>query len=57
MVYIYLQYPVYSLISSGTVTKYLKVTDYTLLFFIRMIILVLFSAIAYKYFEIPLWKN
>ena len=49
-----LQFAVFSLISSETVNKYLKITDYTAVFFIRLIILIALSAIAYKYLEMPL---
>lgn len=49
-----LQFAVFSLISSVTVTKYLKITDYTLIFFFRLIFLIILSAFAYKYFETPL---
>lgn len=51
-----LQYPVFSLISTYSVNKYFSIGDVTILFFIRFIILIALSAVAYVYIEKPI-KN
>lgn len=49
-----LQFPVFSIISAYSITKYLHVTDVTLAFFIRLILLIIFAAISYLYIEKPI---
>lgn len=49
-----LQYPVYSIFSAYSLNKYFHLTDPTLVFFIRLIILIIASSLAYIYVEKPL---
>lgn len=49
-----LQHPVYSLFSAYSVNKYLHITDPTAVFFIRFIILIITSSLAYVYVERPI---
>lgn len=49
-----LQYPVFSLISSYSLNKYFNISDVTLVFFIRLLILIVLSAVAYVYIEKPI---
>jgi peptidoglycan/LPS O-acetylase OafA/YrhL len=51
-----LQRPVWKLISTHALEKYIgldKVADFTLMFFIRFLILILISTLSYLYFETP----
>jgi len=51
-----LQRPVWKLISTHALEKYIgldKVADFTLMFFIRFLILILISSLSYVYFETP----
>jgi len=52
-----LQYPIYSLISAYSVNKYLHISDVTAVFFIRLAILIVFSAFAYIYIEKPMQEK
>lgn len=49
-----LQFPIYSLFSAYSVNKYLHVNDPTIVFFLRLIILIIVSSLAYVYIEKPL---
>ncbi|MCD9575275.1 acyltransferase family protein [Flavobacterium soyae] len=49
-----LQYPVYSMFSAYSVNKYFHITDPTLVFFIRLVILIIASSLAYIYVEKPI---
>jgi len=49
-----LQHPVYSLISSYTVNKYFQINDVTIVFFIRLVVLLVVSSVTYIYIEKPI---
>lgn len=49
-----LQHPIYSLISAYSVNKYLNLTNPTIIFFLRLVILIAVSSVAYIYIEKPL---
>lgn len=49
-----LQFPVYSIISSYSLNKYFHIQDATIVFFIRLVILIFISAISYIYIEKPI---
>ncbi len=49
-----LQHPIYSLFSAYSVNKYFHLTDVTVVFFIRLIILIAVSSISYLYIEKPI---
>ncbi|UUF14856.1 MULTISPECIES: acyltransferase family protein [Flavobacterium] len=49
-----LQFPVYSLISAYSVNKHLHISDSTVVFFLRLFILIILSSLAYIYVEKPL---
>lgn len=49
-----LQHPVYALISAYSVNKYLHISDPTIVFFLRLFILIVFSSVAYIYLEKPI---
>ncbi|MEO8534391.1 MAG: acyltransferase, partial [Flavobacterium sp.] len=52
-----LQHPVYSLISAYSVNKYLHLNDPTIVFFIRLLILIVFSAVVYICIEKPILEK
>ncbi|QSB27990.1 acyltransferase [Flavobacterium sp. CLA17] len=52
-----LQHPVYSLISAYSVNKYLHLNDPTIVFFIRLLILIVFSAVVYICMEKPILEK
>ncbi|WDF59091.1 acyltransferase [Flavobacterium sp. KACC 22758] len=49
-----LQFPVYSLISAFSINKYLHLNDPTIVFFLRLVILIILSSFTYIYIEKPL---
>lgn len=49
-----LQFPIYSLFSAYSINKYFHLTDPTIVFFLRLIILVVVSALSYVYIEKPI---
>ncbi|WP_082603507.1 acyltransferase family protein [Flavobacterium sp. Root901] len=49
-----LQFPVYSLVSAYSVNKYLHLSEPTLVFFLRLIILIIISSLSYVYIEKPI---
>jgi peptidoglycan/LPS O-acetylase OafA/YrhL len=49
-----LQKPVYTWVSG--IMKYLNIDSATFIFYMSLIVLILFSAISYKFFETPLRK-
>lgn len=49
-----LQFPVYSLVSAYSVNKHLHLSDPTIVFFLRLAILIMLSSFAYIYIEKPL---
>lgn len=49
-----LQFPIYSLFSSYSVNKYFHITDPTIVFFLRLVILIVVSALSYVYIEKPI---
>lgn len=49
-----LQQPIYSIFSAYSINKYFHLTDSTLVFFIRLIILIIASSLAYIYIEKPI---
>lgn len=52
-----LQHPVYSLISAYSVNKYLHLNDPTIVFFLRLFILIVFSSVVYIWFEKPILEK
>jgi len=52
-----LQHPIYSLISAYSVNKYFHLSDPTIVFFLRLIILIIVSSITYIYIEKPIQKK
>lgn len=52
-----LQHPVYSLISAYSVNKYLHLSDPTIVFFLRLFILIVFSSAVYICFEKPILEK
>lgn len=52
-----LQFPVFSLVSAYSLKKYLNIYDETVLFLIRLVILIILSSITYKFIEKPLQKH
>ncbi len=49
-----LQFPVYSLVSAYSVNKHLHLSDPTIVFFLRLVILIILSSLTYVYIEKPL---
>ncbi|RVT75890.1 acyltransferase [Flavobacterium sufflavum] len=49
-----LQHPVYSLISSYTVNKYFQINDTAIVFFSRLVVLLVVSSVVYIYIEKPM---
>lgn len=49
-----LQYPVFSIISAYSVNKYFQIDDFTVVFFIRLILLILLSSLSYVFIETPI---
>ncbi|WDF62869.1 acyltransferase family protein [Flavobacterium sp. KACC 22763] len=49
-----LQHPVFSVISSYSVKKYLHMTDMTMVFFLRLILLIITASVSYLYIEKPI---
>lgn len=52
-----LQHPIYSLFSAYSVNKYFHINDLTIVFFLRLIILITVSCIAYIYIEKPIQER
>lgn len=52
-----LQHPIFSLFSAYSVNKYFHVNDPTLVFFLRLVILISVSAVAYIYIEKPIQEK
>lgn len=49
-----LQDPFFRIISSYSVKKYFKVSDYSFIFFSRLLVLIFISALVYNFFEKPM---
>lgn len=49
-----LQHPVYSIISAYSINKYFHINDVTVVFFMRLVLLIIVSSMAYIYIEKPL---
>ena len=49
-----LQHPVFSVISAYSVKKYLHMTDVTMVFFLRLILLIIAASVSYLYIEKPI---
>lgn len=49
-----LQYPIYSLFSAYSINKYFQISDSNIVFFIRLVILIVVSSITYIYIEKPI---
>ena len=52
-----LQFPIYSLISAYSVKKYLQITEPTVVFFLRLIVLIVVSALSYVFLEKPIMEK
>ncbi|SFD72578.1 acyltransferase family protein [Flavobacterium phragmitis] len=52
-----LQVPIFSLFSAYSVNKYFHITDPTIVFFLRLIILILVAALCYIYIEKPIQEK
>lgn len=49
-----LQHPIYFIISAYSINKYFQISDVTIVFFIRLVILLVVSSLAYIYIEKPI---
>lgn len=49
-----LQHPVYSIISAYSLNKYFRINDVTIVFFIRLVVLLIVSSVVYIYIEKPI---